>query len=319
MKTAPIGIGIWIAFISSASNGDPDAIVAKCQEHGIKWLAVKSGDSARNRSWNVIAPRLVKLCHDAGIGIYTWNYSYPNSIPGQILQIHSCFGDDVDGHILDAELEWESVVYKSDTGPLAQTFVDALRTHFPDKFLAHAPFAWPKYHSTFPYSQFGQLDAVMDQSYWSEHNNAGALAMCREIDPQWAVLPGQPPRMPIGVSYGAGSPWGHPPGEFHGSDLLAFLDHYKDKSAVSLYSYEAAMPEFWTTLKSLQTPNPPLPPLTISNIQTALNKAGSYGLVVDGLRGLRTNAALLDFQGSHKLTTDGVVGPKTTDALRAYL
>lgn len=55
--------------------------------------------------------------------------------------------------------------------------------------------------------------------------------------------------------------------------------------------------------------------VAVKEYQTLLNKFG-YKLVVDGLTGPKTTAAVKDFQAKHKLAIDGIVGPKTLAALK---
>ena len=52
-------------------------------------------------------------------------------------------------------------------------------------------------------------------------------------------------------------------------------------------------------------------------LQDALNRLINAGLIVDGIRGPRTTAAVRKFQQSRGLTVDGVVGRRTLAALRA--
>jgi peptidoglycan hydrolase-like protein with peptidoglycan-binding domain len=54
--------------------------------------------------------------------------------------------------------------------------------------------------------------------------------------------------------------------------------------------------------------------LTYSDIQAALNRHG-YGLVVDGVWGPKSKAALADFQSRNGLKVDRLVGPLTWDKL----
>lgn len=49
----------------------------------------------------------------------------------------------------------------------------------------------------------------------------------------------------------------------------------------------------------------------VKTLQEALNKAGNYGLAVDGIFGAKTEAAVRDFQTKNGLSVDGIVGPKT--------
>lgn len=53
----------------------------------------------------------------------------------------------------------------------------------------------------------------------------------------------------------------------------------------------------------------------VTTLQEALNKAGRYGLAVDGIFGAKTEAAVRDFQKRMALAIDGIVGPKTWSAL----
>lgn len=53
----------------------------------------------------------------------------------------------------------------------------------------------------------------------------------------------------------------------------------------------------------------------IKAAQTALNARGFGPLVVDGLNGPKTIAAVKAFQASKGLAVDGIVGPKTASAL----
>jgi len=54
----------------------------------------------------------------------------------------------------------------------------------------------------------------------------------------------------------------------------------------------------------------------VRGVQSQLNTRG-YGLVVDGVFGSRTDAAVRDFQSRRGLAVDGVVGPRTWNALVA--
>lgn len=53
----------------------------------------------------------------------------------------------------------------------------------------------------------------------------------------------------------------------------------------------------------------------VKTLQAALNKAGRYGLLVDGVFGKKTEAAVTNFQRANSLSVDGIVGAKTWSKL----
>lgn len=55
--------------------------------------------------------------------------------------------------------------------------------------------------------------------------------------------------------------------------------------------------------------------ISISRIQSILNELGYDAGPVDGIRGRKTTAAIIEFQRDNKLSPDGVVGPITATAL----
>ncbi len=50
-------------------------------------------------------------------------------------------------------------------------------------------------------------------------------------------------------------------------------------------------------------------------LQYILNEKGGYKLIVDGVAGLLTIGAVMDWQKKHGLEADGIVGPKTKESL----
>jgi|ERR1700722_3819193 len=251
------GIGIFVWQESQCEHGDWNAIVQKCKAAGIKWIVAKSGDSSRYSNWTTAhLQEVIQICHNNGLLFGTWNYSIPTTTQAQITQIQSLFKDGVDLHLIDAEIEFQTI---PNANEVAETFMQELRAAVGnDVFIGHAPFSIVNYHPSFPYAGFGKyVDAVCDQAYWTEFNwtvqktislSDEAWANFNKANPDAAK-----PRFPIGVSYGQGYPG--VPGPLNAVDIQTFMTHYSG-TPFSFYSYDAAFPLFWETLTAANTPVP---------------------------------------------------------------
>ena len=275
MKTIPSSIGIWVWQPQQCEGGDWNKIVAKCKQAGIKWITAKSGDSTRYSYWTTAyLQNVINICHSNGILFYTWNYSLPTTYQQQVQQIKSLADDGVDGHFIDAEIEWQNA---QNSNQLAETFMQSLRAEVGDLFIAHAPFSIVNYHPTFPYVGFGKyVDAVCDQAYWTEFNwsvqqtiqlSDQAWTNFNQTNPSAAK-----PRWPIGVSYGKGYPG--VPGVLNEADIITFINHYAGLP-ISFYSYDASVnfPAFWNALNSIQSQNQPVVSPIVQNVISVLNPA----------------------------------------------
>jgi hypothetical protein len=270
MKTFPKYLGMWIWQVSQCENGDWNKIISKCQLAGVRWLAIKSGDANRNKQLNTDnLKKILDLCHNNGILVYSWNYSKPTTWKEEIVQIKSLFDDGIDGHIIDAESEWQTAQGNRKT---AEQFLSELRKQIGDVFLAHSPFPIVEYHSIFPYTEFGKYcDAVMPQSYWTEINWSFQKTMDK-TDASWVAFNDKhanaaKPVFPIGVTYGKGYP--RVLGELKVEDIVAFVNRYPEVP-ISFYSYDASknFKFVWDALIELEgirkkLPEPPLPPIII--------------------------------------------------------
>ncbi len=265
VMSAPKGIFLWIWRLDLAEKGDIAKVIAKCQEHHVSGICVKNGDRTRNGQWSKgKAAAVIKACHDAGMQIGTWNYSYQDSIKSEAAFIKECFSEGIDYHVVDGETPWEKGTLEQ-TNANANRFCDDLET-IPDAWIAHAPIAAPYYHPTFPYEVLGtRLKATMIQAYWTELLVGKYSDLARVIDPMWVKFkkahPNLNPVLPIGCTYGKNDlpVKAQPPGLFKQEDLTAFIkDYYQD--GVSLYSYEAANPLVWDVLKSWKFPICPTAP-----------------------------------------------------------
>ena len=270
MKIFPQGLGVWIWQIPQCDGGDWNKIIARCQNAGIRWVAIKSGDAYRNKQFNSAnAKNIIEKCHKHDILVYSWNYSKPVSWREEIVQIKSLFDDGVDGHIIDAEAEWQM---DSNSKSLAIQFLTELRKLVPNGFIAHAPFPIVEFHLPFPYIEFGTYcDAIMPQSYWTEIDWTYKKTMDK-TDLSWKTFnekhaSAAKPVYPVGVTYGKGYP--KVPGELKAEDISDFINRYSN-IPISLYSYDAAksFPIVWETLNNIESakkkiPLPPMMPIII--------------------------------------------------------
>lgn len=250
--SAPEWLGMWIAYHDRTEGGNIEKIIARCNRSGIKWLAIKSGNTDVSKVSAAHLQVWIPKLHDAGIKVYTWSYCYPSNFERQVFHIGAMLGLGADGHILDPETEWEF----TGSPVLANDLMTLLRADYPDAWIAYAPFDCPDYHPSYPYQTFSyHCNAVMPQAYWTEHDNRGAIPTLERCEKQF--LAGETLLTtsndfvhPIGVTYGLGSGWGKPPGHFRVTDLADFIERYPNR-AVSLYSYEAASTACWDYLERL--------------------------------------------------------------------
>ncbi|MSU60068.1 MAG: hypothetical protein EXS35_18175 [Pedosphaera sp.] len=177
---ANLGKGDWIYFTSMATNKLGGNVASVTNEHslmrwytnqGVRYVIVKAAtdDFLFNGSYNFpqFTSNLVNIAHAHGLLIFGYNRSYGANVPGEIQIANYVFNQGADGFVWDAESEWESGNSWITNGPAqAWTLCSTVRSNWPNKFLAHAPFDIISFHSSFPYKEFGYwCDAVMPQIY----------------------------------------------------------------------------------------------------------------------------------------------------------
>lgn len=268
--SGPSGAGLWLSFNGPATTGvAPAAIMERAQAYGVAWLAVKAGSGSESTRWLAHGAEFIACARRAGIGLYTWHYSYPGSWPSEADMIARLISQGVDGHVIDAELEWEWVPGAQgfspiDRRPAAAAFMAAVRARVPDAFIAHAPIWRPQSHPTFPYVEFNErCDAVMPQMYWTAANQS-AMSFCARADDVWRTWAAEHttavrPIMPIGITYGAGDGWDDYPYRLTAEDVTAFINRYP---TCSLFSWDAANARAWSALMMRRPTQPADAPTT---------------------------------------------------------
>jgi len=175
-----LGKGVWIYSLMDATNklGGHVASVTNlnsflqcCKTAGLRHLIVKAATSDQLFGDCYGGPQftsnLVAAAHANGLAIFGYNRSYGSNLVGEVAMANYVFNQGADGFVFDAEAEWEAGHAWITNGPAqAWQLCATVRSNWPNKFLAHAPFAIIGVHATFPYKEFGYwCDAVMPQVY----------------------------------------------------------------------------------------------------------------------------------------------------------
>lgn len=244
---ANLGKGDWIWQMPSCQTalGVPDVqgVIDYEKNKGMQWITVKCGDGGS--TWSQFNADLVTRAHTAGLKIFGWAYAYGNNVPGEINVALNALALGADGFIIDAETEYETNVNRHVN---AAAYSHAIKTNYPTRFLAHAPFPYISFHSGFPYVAFGtNCDAVMPQAYWDDlsgQTGGSPTDMVLDLDTQWKNWQNSlsgfntnaiKPIVPIGQGYNA-TP---------GSEITAFVNALAtDASPASPGGYRGV--SFWS-------------------------------------------------------------------------
>ncbi len=179
-----LGKGEWIYSMKDATNklgGTVSSVTSTAtlfqyyKNIGVKYVLIKVGTGSTNYtgcsfgSPHQVTASLCTTAHANGVWVFGYTRSYGSDIPGEVALATSCFNNGADGFVYDAEAEWETRAantWITNGAAQAWTLMSTVRSNWPTKFLAHAPFPIIASHSTFPYKEFGYwCDAVMPQVY----------------------------------------------------------------------------------------------------------------------------------------------------------
>ncbi len=218
---ANLGQGDWIYIVSDATNRlggrvpsvtNLPSLMAYEKNQGRRYLIVKAATSDAlypSPAQPQFTAALVDSAHAAGLQIFGYNRSYGTNVPGEIAIADHVFRLGADGFVFDAEAEWESSRLPNNAAAAVQ-LCGGVRTNWPGKFLAHAPFPIVRYHRTFPYKEFGYYcDVVMPQAYWKSIGVPPA-DLAQWMDAEWRAwqnsLTGQwtnaiKPLVPVGQGW----------------------------------------------------------------------------------------------------------------------
>ncbi len=200
-----LGKGDWVYSITDATNKVGGHVSSVTNEHslmlfyksqGIRYFIIKAATSDQLFNGCYAFPQLttnlINVAHSNGILAFAYNRSYGANVQGEISIADFYFQRGADGFVFDAEAEWESnQTWIGTNGPAkAWQLCSTVRSNWPTKFLAHAPFPIISLHSSFPYKEFGYwCDAVMPQIYHfsSTGIKKSASAAINWSDVNWRV------------------------------------------------------------------------------------------------------------------------------------
>lgn len=238
---ANMGKGDWIWLMSSAQTAlgvsTVQGVIDYEKNKGMQWIVVKCADQG---TWmSQFSSDLITRAHTAGLKIFGYQRVWGVNLTAEINAGKQCLASGADGYIIDAEAEFEGKASQ------ATTMMNSLRASYPTAFIAHAPFPYIDYHTSFPYVEFGKkCDAVMPQCYWTAIG-VTPTKMVSDLDAQWKKWQttwtnqgngaAVKPIVPIGQAYD-GTP---------GSEITTFVNALKnDASPATAGGYKGV--SFWS-------------------------------------------------------------------------
>ena len=278
INPANLGKGDWIYFMNAATNKlggnvasvtNENSLMLYYKSQGIRYFIVKAATSDYLFNGAYTFPQfnsnLVNIAHAHGLLIFGYNRSYGSNVLGEIAISDYVFRQGADGFVWDAEAEWESnQPWIGSQGPeKAWQLCSTVRSNWPTKFLAHAPFPIIYLHSSFPYKEFGYWsDTVMPQIYhfsssglrrspsaminWSDVNwdywqksLAGSSSVINGATIYWtnAIKPLAPIQDVYGPLYSSPNP---------NKDVMEFIDYLTaDPNCPAVGGYKGV--NFWRT------------------------------------------------------------------------
>jgi hypothetical protein len=162
--TAFDGNGMWIWYVSKSSGGDPQAILAQAQQHGISTVFVKSSDGTT--AWSQFSSQLIGALKAGGLKVCAWQYVYGSQPEAEAQLGAQAVALGADCLVVDAESEYEGRYAQ------AQRYITALRQAIGPAYpVGLTSFPYVDYHPALPYSVFlgpGAAQFDLPQAFWKE-------------------------------------------------------------------------------------------------------------------------------------------------------
>jgi Putative peptidoglycan binding domain len=310
--TAFDGNGMWIWYVSKSSGGDPQAIVAQAQAHGISTVFVKSSDGTT--PWSQFSPELLATLKAGGLRVCAWQYVYGSQPEVEAQLGTQAVQTGADCLVIDAETEYEGRYAQ------AQRYMATLRQAIGPSFpVGFTSYPYVDYHPAMPYSVFlwpGGAQFNLPQIYWKEIG--GGLDAVLDHTYRFNRPYGRP-IIPLGQLYND-----PPPDEIARFRQLAAAN---GSSGLSWWNWQDAQPQGWD---AVGVPLAPLAPPAPAQDDAAYGPGGKGDLVVwaqqhlngagqsvavTGTYDAATQQAVVQFQASAGLPATGQIDTATWNAL----
>lgn len=172
--------GLWV-YQALGQRPDPDAVVARAQQHGIRWLTAQAieGETVLDREW-VRGMRRATRTRNMRLAIHGFvGRPRPKPVAEARAMAKAIDVAEADFAIVNAEIQYENA-----TGPVSRQFVDAYRDLKPAFPTFLSSFGRPKFHPSLDWSAWaaGRFRG-MPQAY--ENLNAQHLKPAQCVD-DWA-------------------------------------------------------------------------------------------------------------------------------------
>jgi len=311
------GSGMWIWYLSKSEGGDPAAIAAQAQAHGVSTVFVKSADGTT--VWSQFSADAVAALKATGLRVCAWQFVYGREPVKEAVTAAAARDAGADCFVIDAESAYEGRYAQ------AQQYLTKLRELVgPDFPVGLTSFPYVDYHPGLPYSVFlgaGGATFNLPQVYWKTIGDTVDASLAHTY--QWN-LPYETAIYPLGQTYDGPA----------AADVRRFrqLSTAYGARGLSWWVWQYATDSDWDALGAPLDPLPARPDTLWPTLKAGSGgKVGSKGdlvvwaqqhlagagepVTIDGQFGADTASAVSDFQLRNSLPVTGQVDPLTWPTL----
>lgn len=303
---------LWIWKLEESVNkyGDINGLISKLKDLKVKNICIKYHEGSSYIGGGIdYRADFLKYVSDFksnGFSVGTWGYNYFNNVEkeGNII-IEALTNSDY--YIFDPEVDVSGKINQ------AEQICSVVRGAHPSANIGYSSFPIVSYHEDIPYSVFNKYcDFASPQVYWGEM--------------QWSVNRCLDKMLEDHKNYGLDKPI-YPSIQTYNCDLPSYEVFqgygFSEAGAWSFDEIDDIATKFISgnNTQNINGHNVINNNKNISNdaikvLQEELNILIGAGLVVDGIQGVLTTAAVEKFQGIMGLIEDGIAGTKTLGAIK---